>query len=1296
MKGSRILRQMTAVFVAAVMLLLTPGSYIYADETGTTEKESSEKVKSETDQTKEADPSSEDLAEWTVMLYLCGTDYETDFGAASLTLSEIASTVPNDSVNVVIQTGGTKKWQAKELGLRIDPKKIQRYSYGEDGFLLVDEQPLYNMADSNTLSDFITWGTTNYPAKKNMLVLWDHGGGTESGLINDEHYDSMMSLPDFEKAIEKADTKFEVVTFDCCLMAGLEIDSILKDHSRYCIASEEVEPAASSAWDKWLQFLYDVPDCDGAEFGTLFCDSYMQKYIEYGDEMSSTILTCSVVDLSRIEAVEKAADDFFLEIGRVLKDPARYRLYTLSTRFVEKYGTDLMIDLVDLADKAREAGIANKEAIALRKAVNDAVVHSVKGTGRSYSHGISIFNGINAGRRELNSYARGAKSAPYLAYLDSLHTDWTAPDWVYEETEDQGDISYADYGIDPKLSLSEQGDLVLNIENGKNVVCAVDYILYKKDENVNGRYEELGWCENVNIIDDENAVYSADFKGTWPAIDGKFLNMQLRTETPAYTSYCTPVAIDEIDKEKYSGVYPPEAIEGDILRLASSVSNYGQAPGYEIHGFLQADDLQENNSLPGRGTYSLNTFEGSTLSLLYPVEDEFTENTTFVRGESFELTRKLSIEETALPAGEYGCSFVVFDGLGRQHMTEMVPLIWDGEKAEYNLDLEQEELPVIEKKEADVIRGGNAVDTITVYYFEDQPHIPYIGIKEYYDCIMEASLDGKKPVMTIEETDEEIYTLSNPYGKATIDTILDTLESEDITGFTNLMSLNFVGMENGYYDGWPYARVREISTEDPGNATFDFSDYDIEIYGDGRDVYFPESTLSDMFSDLPYHFSIFTGEDLILNQTPEECDEYMETGGIIYPVSKMPEMYRTRSEDLIEYDYNELCFNIDNFYGFSGRSLLNDAIKEKGLDLALKEYGKAGEKTIALLKSPDFVEYLSGCYILNAFIADGGHTLLLNMPPFDMLTSEEGDKFRSIVRGIYEEFPEIAGRNSENSDYYVELRAVEANLDPYGGANYIVEGDTLICNFPSFMEDDLEAWKAFYSGSGELPEPADSKGEGFLKVIDAYKRASEDPKIKNFVLDISRNPGGSLDLVAAVKGLLTGERIITVPFQNVFTGQSFTQSYEVDNNLDGVFDDRDNLPKEDLNIAIMTSKYSFSCGNVMPSLMKEDGYMIIGEKSGGGSCAIQISTTAEGMTYNISSGRFKMISNKSIDNLDEGIPVDVDLLVKNEDGTNKRIVVPLALNPDEPDNKEEVEINDYSGFYDIGRLSEEIKAFYAK
>lgn len=639
------------------------------------------------------DSSSDDMDEWTVLMYMCGTDLETKSEAASENLREIAETWPEDAVNVLIQTGGTREWHAGDLGIDIDPGKTQRYSYDEEGFSLVDEVPLENMASPETLSEFITWGTRHYPAKKYMLLLWDHGGGSVGGLIVDEiHNNAMMTVYDVEKALDKAGTDFEVITVDCCLMASLEMAGAVKEHCRYMVASEEEVPGYGCAYNEWLQYLYDIPECDGKEFGTQICDSIQQKYVELGDDMSAGVLTFSVIDLGEIEGVERAFDDFFTEIGKMTKDPVEYSNYMYCSRLAEEYGEgDFgMVDLIDLADKARENDILEDEAARLRSAVGRAVVYNVKGNGRSYSHGLSYYDGTKADPSTLDTYLRLAGSMPYLAYLDAVHMDWRAPDWVYEDIEPIGDITYDDYGVDTEVAIGDDGELELIVNEGMMTILSVDYRLYR--ENEDGGWDLLGTGEHVGAEHLEEGIFTADFSGTWPAIGDEFCSMEIDDETEAYVRYRTPVLVEKVDEDN------PESaeMEGELLNLASALikgdPEKEEDPGeyYEIYGFMKDRIYIENTRLPGRGTYSLGTMDDAEIRLLYPAQDPITGAEIYTKGGSLTVSRNLMMEEKELPAGEYGYSFVVTDVMGNQIETEMAYLSWDGEYVEYTLPGEEE------------------------------------------------------------------------------------------------------------------------------------------------------------------------------------------------------------------------------------------------------------------------------------------------------------------------------------------------------------------------------------------------------------------------------------------------------------------------------------------------------------------------------------------------------------------------------------------------------------------------------
>ncbi len=95
--------------------------------------------------------------------------------------------------------------------------------------------------------------------------------------------------------------------------------------------------------------------------------------------------------------------------------------------------------------------------------------------------------------------------------------------------------------------------------------------------------------------------------------------------------------------------------------------------------------------------------------------------------------------------------------------------------------------------------------------------------------------------------------------------------------------------------------------------------------------------------------------------------------------------------------------------------------------------------------------------------------------------------------------------------------------------------------------------------------------------------------------------------------------------------------------------------------------------------MKDYGYLIIGEKSGGGSCSIQRMCTAEGLCYQISSARARLI-NKVGENIDSGVEPHIVLDVKQVTGKDE--------------DGEDVKYSDFSAFY-APSVGEQIVSWYA-
>ena len=256
-----------------------------------------------------------------------------------------------------------------------------------------------------------------------------------------------------------------------------------------------------------------------------------------------------------------------------------------------------------------------------------------------------------------------------------------------------------------------------------------------------------------------------------------------------------------------------------------------------------------------------------------------------------------------------------------------------------------------------------------------------------------------------------------------------------------------------------------------------------------------------------------------------------------------------------------------------------------------------------------------------------------------------------------------------------------SRTEKYGSWDtYYTSGNTAICFLNSFFPstNNYEVWKAFYNGNADKPTLEEYPDDPVLVLMDSLEKAKSDPNIENFVIDISLNVGGSVDAVMFVTSLLMNKTKFYM--KNTLTGQTITTTYEIDRNLDGKFDASDDVISHNLNIAILESRIAYSCGNLFPAIMKDEGYPILGETSGGGTCGIQEMISAEGLKYNFSSHRCYM-TNKAGEGINNGveptIPIEIKPDIEVTSGNGAAYTIP-----------------DYSNFWDIDLIRSKVNEFY--
>ena len=547
-------------------------------------------------------------------------------------------------------------------------------------------------------------------------------------------------------------------------------------------------------------------------------------------------------------------------------------------------------------------------------------------------------------------------------------------------------------------------------------------------------------------------------------------------------------------------------------------------------------------------------------------------------------------------------------------------------------ELDAADLTAYSQKQIPVNRGGKDGGTITLRFYEDMPNVPYISVADYHRMM----LPGTSFTVTMTGTGQ--YALANDHGTATVDTRAETLTSPDIEAFTNMMELSQKGMPNMLYDESPFVRWASIDYK-PATAsvTLDYSKCGIDLRGDGSSVYFPLATINDCYSDGEMRHVAYNGEKIVA-----VVDTHHRDIATLEPTYYTPLAKETRPADMAEFNYRNLCFSLEHYYGYPGRTAIEGKMRQVGLDKALQSLGEAGEMLRTLLRSTNTYEYLSGLDLLGLLLYDGGHT---NFPLGGGIIDDAFlASFYSVDNDAYWKFydvyPDIQSITDRwNASYYKWVDHQQLRNDKYGeGVSYVKHGNTALCVFNSFRLSDIDMWKAYYAGTGPKPTIDNSPDNPFVILIDALNKAEADPEVENFIIDISTNTGGSSDLVVAVTSLITGESYIMA--ENPLMGRRSTVRFDIDRNFDGKFDAADKDVKYHLNFAVLESGVSFSCGTLLPSLLKDQGVLIIGETSGGGSCCVQAMSTADGYYYQISSLRARLI-NAAGENIDKGVVPDV-------------------------------------------------------
>jgi hypothetical protein len=321
----------------------------------------------------------------TIMVYMCGTDLESKSGMATSDLQEMLNAKTGDRINLLVYTGGCKSWRNSTVSSSVN--QIYQIKNGSLN-CLVSNAGTAAMTDPSNLSGFIKWCATNFPANRNELIFWDHGGGSISGYGYDEKNATAgsMGLTGINKALKDGGVTFDFIGFDACLMATMENGLMLNSYGDYLIASEETEPGVGWYYTNWLTDLAGNTSMPTIEIGQKIADDFVDVCAKKCPGQQTTL---SVVDLAELSnTVPDKLTSFSESISSMIRDK-EYAEVSTARNNTREFAKTSRIDQIDLVHLAENMG--TDEGKALSEVLKGAVKYNRTSDNMTNAYGVSIY-----------------------------------------------------------------------------------------------------------------------------------------------------------------------------------------------------------------------------------------------------------------------------------------------------------------------------------------------------------------------------------------------------------------------------------------------------------------------------------------------------------------------------------------------------------------------------------------------------------------------------------------------------------------------------------------------------------------------------------------------------------------------------------------------------------------------------------------------------------------------------------------------------------------------------------------
>lgn len=334
-------------------------------------------------------------AKWTIMVYMSGDNNLEEYIVKDLEkeLGKIGSTSNVQIVALSDRITGYDKTRGDWKGTKLFHVTKGMKANSENAVSDLGEK---SMGSPKTLTDFVSWSKSNYPAENYALYFWGHGWSWHKGFTMEDKTNHDSLDPNEIKNVFDKLGKIDMVAYDACNMGSIEVESLWYKHAKAIVHSQEFVGGDGIEYDQVLTKLNANPNLKAEDLAIITNKSAATNKEKTG---SAVILDAKFVNLI------KAVDEWSIALKNGLDTNRKNyeKSFSKAQKFIELPDDN---DLYDLASKISENvsdPIIKSKSTAVMSAVKSVILDEWHIKKYANAHGITISK-VKANDKEKKYY----------------------------------------------------------------------------------------------------------------------------------------------------------------------------------------------------------------------------------------------------------------------------------------------------------------------------------------------------------------------------------------------------------------------------------------------------------------------------------------------------------------------------------------------------------------------------------------------------------------------------------------------------------------------------------------------------------------------------------------------------------------------------------------------------------------------------------------------------------------------------------------------------------------------------